>query len=202
MIQLSRTLVLISAGSALLVAGCSAPAATTPATQPAITASGTPVPTSPQTSPAASQTSPAASPSATACPSGEYRVTSFKATGKDGSLGNGKGGDISAEFENGRYEVDFDDDTPISLTLASGTGQLIIDGSIHGTYTGSGDDMTFTVGRVEGTAKTRYQGDTRAFSMKNISTVLGLSGKGSATCSGDDLTLKAGKTTFQMVRDD
>lgn len=194
MSQLRRLLVLMSAGSALLLAGCSAaPAVTTPASPPA---GSTPVPS-------AAVTIPSASPSATvaACPSGDYTVTSFKATGKSGTLGNGTGGDISAEFENGRYEVDFDDDSPIALTIAGSTGELIVDGSIEGTYTGSGTNLTFKQATARGTAKVRYQGKTRTVPFKQVASVLGLSGKAAATCSGDKLTLEAGQTTFQMVRD-
>ena len=41
-------------------------------------------------------------------------MTSFSATGTNGALGKGNGGDVSAEFENGRYDIDFDDDEPIA----------------------------------------------------------------------------------------
>ncbi len=193
MSQLNGTLVLICAGSALLLAGCSgAPAATTPASQPAISSSATPVPTAPSPSPSASST---------ACPEGEFIVTSFSATGKNGALGNGKGGDMGVEFKNGRYEIDFDDEDPISLTLPSGTGQLILDGSVEGTYTGTGSSMKFTLGKVDGTAKTRYQGNTKTVPIKQVAAVIGLSGSGSATCTGDNLSLKVGTTTFEMVRE-
>lgn len=138
---------------------------------------------------------------AAACPSGEYTMTSFAATGTNGALGKGKGGDVSAEFENGRYDIDFDDDEPIAITLDDDTGELLVDGSIEGTYTGTGENLTFTRGKVEGTAKLRHQGESRSLSIEQIAKVLGLSGKGSATCAGDNLTLTVGKTTVELVRD-
>ena len=92
-------------------------------------------------------------------------------------------------------------DEPIALTLDDDTGELLVDGSIEGTYTGTGENLTFTRGKVEGTAKLRHQGESRSLSIEQIAKVLGLSGKGSATCSGDNLTLTVGKTTVEMVRD-
>lgn len=192
---ISQRAVLLAAGLSLLAACTASPSATAPATSagPAITAPAAPS----SASPTATTTTDAAA----ACPSGEYTMTSFAATGTNGALGKGKGGDVSAEFENGRYDIDFDDDEPIALTLDDDTGELLVDGSIEGTYTGTGENLTFTRGRVEGTAKLRHQGESRSLSIEQIAKVLGLSGKGSATCAGDNLTLTVGKTTVELVRD-
>jgi hypothetical protein len=185
MIQLRRIAVLGPAVAALLLAGCSpAPAATTPATAPAATSSATPTPT----------------PSATACPSGNYTVTSFSAVGKNGTVGEGKGGDVAVEFVNGRYEVVFDKNTPIALTLSGEAGELAVDGTIEGTYQGTGADMTFTIGSVKGSAEVRYEGMSHTLPFDQVASQLGMDGAGSATCEGDKLTLKIGKTTFEMVR--
>ncbi|MEZ5201835.1 MAG: hypothetical protein R2742_11235 [Micropruina glycogenica] len=54
----------------------------------------------------------------------------------------------------------------------------MVDGSIEGTYTGTGENLTFTRGKVEGTAKLRHQGESRSLSIEQIAKVLGLSGKG------------------------
>lgn len=192
---ISQRAVLLAAGLSLLAACTASPSATAPATSagPAITAPAAPS----SASPTATTTTEAAA----ACPSGEYTMTSFAATGTNGALGKGKGGDVSAEFENGRYDIDFDDDEPIAITLDDDTGELLVDGSIEGTYTGTGENLTFTRGRVEGTAKLRHQGESRSLSIEQIAKVLGLSGKGSATCAGDNLTLTVGKTTVELVRD-
>lgn len=192
---ITQRAVLLAAGLSLLAACTASPSATAPATSagPAITAPAAPS----SASPTATTTTDAAA----ACPSGEYTMTSFAATGTNGALGKGKGGDVSAEFENGRYDIDFDDDEPIALTLDDDTGELLVDGSIEGTYTGTGENLTFTRGRVEGTAKLRHQGESRSLSIEQIAKVLGLSGKGSATCAGDNLTLTVGKTTVELVRD-
>ncbi|MCB0892223.1 MAG: type III secretion system chaperone, partial [Propionibacteriaceae bacterium] len=173
---ISQRAVLLAAGLSLLAACTASPSATAPATSagPAITAPAAPS----SASPTATTTTEAAA----ACPSGEYTMTSFAATGTNGALGKGNGGDVSAEFENGRYDIDFDDDEPIALTLDDDTGELLVDGSIEGTYTGTGENLTFTRGKVEGTAKLRHQGESRSLSIEQIAKVLGLSGKGSATC--------------------
>lgn len=192
---ISQRAVLLAAGLSLLAACTASPSATAPATSagPAITAPAAPS----SASPTATTTTEAAA----ACPSGEYTMTSFAATGTNGALGKGNGGDVSAEFENGRYHIDFDDDEPIAITLDDDTGELLVDGSIEGTYTGTGENLTFTRGKVEGTAKLRHQGESRSLSIEQIAKVLGLSGKGSATCAGDNLTLTVGKTTVELVRD-
>ena len=182
----------------LMLAACSgAPASTTPAASaPAITASAVPVPTTRTTS---------ASPTATAaaaCPAGDYNVTTFRATGLNKTVADGSGGEIGVEFTNGRYEVDFDDDRPITLKTSKSTGQLIVDGDIQGTYAGDADSLTFTVTKSTGTARTRAGGKTTSVTMAQVARVLGFNGKGSAVCSGNELTLKAGTNTFNLVQDD
>lgn len=193
-----RRLIVPTALVALLV-GCSGqPAAPSSAPAPAVTSSATPV----NASPAPTTGSATSSASTTAdCPAGEYTLQSFDVTGVDGSLGKGTGGDVSVDFDNGRYEIDFDDDTPISLTLAGDTGKLVLDGEIKGTYSGSGSSLRFTLGSSNGTARLTHDGTSRTLKMSQVADVLGLHGKGSATCSGADLTLTVGKGTFQLVRD-
>ena len=199
---MSRTrgsLILLAAAPVLLV-GCSGPAATTSAPPPAVTSSATPIDASPTA--AATSASPTDDSTTTAgCPAGDYTLQSFDVTGADGSLGKGTGGDVSVEFDNGRYEIDFDDDDPISLTIGDATGQLVVDGEIKGTYTGSGDAITFTLGRASGQATLKRDGKSRTLPMSQLAKVTGLSGKGSATCTGDDLTLKVNNGTFELVRD-
>lgn len=166
---------------------------------PAVTSSATPI----DATPTATTSEPATSsgPTADTCPAGEYTLRSFKVSGAGGSLGEGTGGDVSVEFDNGRYEVDFDADDPITLTAGGGSGQLILDGEIKGTYTGSGDSMTFKLGTSNGTARLKGEGTSRTIKMSEAAKVIGLNGKGSATCSGDNLTLKVAKATFELVAD-
>ncbi len=190
-----RTLVLAATAPLLLAAACTgSPAVTAPLSPgPAISVTSTAEPTS--GSPTAS-----AGPSATACPSGEYRVVSFT-TGSSGAAGKGSGGDIGVEFTNGRYEVDFDDDEPISIKTEDGSGQLIVDGSIAGTYSGSSDALTFAVTTSSGKATTKLGGKTSTLTMTQVASLLGLTGKGSATCASDRLTLESGSTTIELVQD-
>jgi len=107
---------------------------------------------------------------------------------------------VTVEFVNGRYEVVFDKNTPIALTLSGESGELAVDGTIEGTYQGTGADMTFTIGSVKGSAEVRYEGMSHTLPFDQVASQLGMDGAGSATCEGDKLTLKVGKTTFEMVR--
>lgn len=126
-----------------------------------------------------------------------------KVTIASGSLkGTGTGGNVQIEFENGTYQVDFDDDSVIKLDVPMGKGDLTLDGEINGTYTGTGADLDFTRGSSKGSAKVTFGSRTQTKSFPQIVGALGLSGKGSAACSGNDLKLSVGSTTFDMVKDD
>lgn len=188
-----RPLVLLLAVPALAV-GCSATPAPTPSTSspPAITANPTPVSTEATSAPA---TSPAAS---TSCPAGEYRATAFTASG----LGKVTVREVDAEFRNGRYTFDFDDDQPVTLTVGKRTEKVRVDGEIRGTYSGDADALTFALGTTTGTARVQQKGTTRSFPMRDVAAVLAPQGKGSALCTGDNLTLKSARVTWNLVRDD
>lgn len=190
-------LILLAAVPALLV-GCSGPSAASSAPPPpAVTASGTPVDASPTApGPGASPTT-----SEAVCPSGDYTMKSFSVTGVNGALGKGTGGDAAVEFDNGRYAIDFDDDNPIALTTRGDTGQLVVDGEIKGTYTGSGDSITFKLGTATGRATIKGEGKSRAVKLDQFAKLIGLNGKASASCSGDNLTIKVSQGTFELVRD-
>lgn len=193
-----RTVVLAASPALLLIAACTgSPASTAPATpDPAISAT-----TSEQVA-SASPTSPASSSEAVpACPSGDYKVTSFVVTGTKGVEGRGSGGAIGIEFDNGRYAIDFDSDHPITVTTEDDSGQLIVDGSVEGTYTGSSDALTFEVTTSSGKATTKAGGKTSSITMTQLASALGLNGKGEATCSGSTATLTAGLLTLQLQQD-
>lgn len=191
-----RPLVLVLAVPALL-AGCSAtPAPTaTPSNPPAITANPTPVSTE-------ATSAPADSPAPAACPSGEYRATGFTATGADSTTGKGILKEVDVTFRDGRYVFEFDEDDPITLTINKQSGRVRIDGEVRGSYTGTADDLTFTLGDTAGTARLTQGGKTRTVPMTQVAAVLAPQGKGSAVCTGNGLTLTTGSVTWELVRDD
>ena len=190
-----RPLVLLLAVPALL-AGCSAtPAPTaTPSNPPAITANPTPVSTE-------ATSAPADSPVPAACPSGEYRATGFTATGANSTTGKGTLKEVDVTFRDGRYVFEFDEDDPITLTINKQSGRVRIDGEVRGSYTGTADDLTFTLGDTTGTARFTQGGKTRTVPMTQVAAVLAPQGKGSAVCTGNDLALAAGSVTWELVRD-
>lgn len=131
---------------------------------------------------------------------GEYKATSFVATALS-ATSRVKVTDIDAEFRNGQYTFDFDDDHPVNLTVGKSTQKVRIDGEIRGSYSGDADALTFTRGSTSGTAKIKQNGATRSFPMREVAEILAPQGKGSAVCNGNELTLKADGLTWQMVRD-
>lgn len=196
MFSARRPFALLLAVPALL-AGCSAtPATTSPAsTPPAISTQPTPVSTTPTDAPG-SPNSPAA-----ACPSGEYKATGFTATGADSRAGTGTVTGVDATFRNGRYDLDFDDDNPVGLTINGKTQQVRVDGEIRGGYSGAPDDLTFTLDATTGHARFTVNGKRQTLTMKQVAAILAPQGKGSAVCNGDNLTLKTGSLTWELVRD-
>lgn len=187
---------LLAAVPALLV-GCSAAPATTPSQTSPLPTSASPVATAPSSAPA---TTPATTQSA-ACPAGEYKATGFTGAGL-GAAGKVKVTDVDVTFRNGRYTFEFDEDHPVTLSIGKRTEKVRIDGEIRGSYSGNPDALTFTVGSSTGTAKVSQNGATRSFPMREVATVLAPQGSGSAVCSGNDLTLRAGALTWSLVRDD
>ena len=188
-----RSLVLLAAAGVIL-AGCSgAPTTTTaPATAPASSAEPT------SASPSASPTEPA---STAGCPSGAYRPTSFTAIGANQAEGKGTVEDAEVTFTDGRYRMEFDADDLVEVTAGDRTERISIDGTLRGTYTGTADDLTFALTAANGSAKYTVDGKTRTFTMKQIAAILAPQGKGSAVCTGEQLTLKASSLTWEMTRE-
>lgn len=151
--------------------------------------------------PTGANTTTSAAPAA-ACPSGEYRATGFTAVGANAASGKGKVTDVGVTFRDGRYTFDFDDDQTVSLTLGDSTAKVRIDGEVRGTYTGTPEALTFTLGDTKGTARITQNGKSQTITMKQVAAVLAPQGKGSAACSGQRLTLKSGALTWDLVRDD
>ncbi|MBP8919058.1 MAG: hypothetical protein R2742_16475 [Micropruina glycogenica] len=190
-----RPLTLLLAVPALLVGCSAAPAAPSTTPPPAISVNP------PTSVPTGANTTTSAAPAA-ACPSGEYRATGFTAVGANAASGKGKVTDVGVTFRDGRYTFDFDDDQTVSLTLGDSTAKVRIDGEVRGTYTGTPEALTFTLGDTKGTARITQNGKSQTITMKQVAAVLAPQGKGSAACSGQRVTLKSGALTWDLVRDD
>lgn len=190
-----RPLTLLLAVPALLVGCSAAPAAPSTTPPPAISVNP------PTSVPTGAATTTSAAPAA-ACPSGEYRATGFTAVGANAASGKGKVTDVGVTFRDGRYTFDFDDDQTVSLTLGDSTAKVRIDGEVRGTYTGTPEALTFTLGDTKGTARITQNGKSQTITMKQVAAVLAPQGKGSAACSGQRVTLKSGALTWDLVRDD
>ncbi len=195
----SRRPLILAALVAALLAGCSATPAGAPTSAtppPAISANPTPVATEATSAPATTPATPSA-----ACPAGEYKATAFTGAGL-GAAGKVKVTDVDVTFRNGRYTFDFDEDHPVTLSIGKRTEKVRIDGEVRGSYSGNSDALTFSLRSATGTAKVSQNGAIRSFPMREVATVLAPQGSGSAVCSGNDLTLRAGALTWNLVRDD
>lgn len=192
MLSVRRPFALLLAVPAALV-GCTATPAPSaePSSPPAITANPTPV----STEPTSGSTTDASAPAA-ACLSGDYQATSV-------TSGKTKVGvrDVEAKFRGGNYTFEFDEDDAITVTLGKQTGKVRVDGDLRGTYAGDADALTFKLGRTTGTARFTRNGKTTTVPMKQVADVFAPQGKGSATCSGDNLIVTTSSVTWRFVRD-
>lgn len=194
----TRTLLATLAGpaAALLIAGCASatPPATTGATAPAS------VTTAAVTSAPATST-PEQTPTAIAnCPTGVYSITSLKATGLNGTIGSGTGGDLKVAFTDGKYRITGQGKEPVKLSIAGQSGSLFFDGSLDGTYSGAASGLTFAYTSGSGTVKLESNGKSQSLSIPQLAKVLAPTGKGSAECSAGTATVTGGGVTFDLSR--
>lgn len=193
----TRTLLAALAGPAavVLVAGCSgATPATTGATPPASpTTAGVP------STPAASTPEQTPTKAAT-CPAGAYSLASMKATGVNGAVGSGTGGDLKVTFTDGKYQITGQGKEPVQLSIAGQSGSLFFDGSLDGTYSGASNSLTFAYTSGSGTVRLQSNGKSQSLTIPQLAKVLAPQGKGSAVCSAASATVTGGGVTFDLLR--
>ena len=181
--------------------------------------SGDPEPTASSEAPASSAAvPPAASPSQAATPSapasasgapvtpasscltGRYRVARFVGAGANNTYGTGQGGDVSLSFDDGKYTMTGKGKDPITVTLAGQSAPLVVDGTVKGTYRGTGEAVTFTRGKATGKGTVTAGGAKRTLTMTQISNVLAPSGSGKLACTADQLTITLDDIRLELTQ--
>lgn len=170
--------------------GSASPSA--PATTSAADPSGTP--TTPSASPSGSASPSLATLPAKQCLDGTWTLVRFVATSNQ-TYGTGQGGDVTVAFDDGRYTLRGAGKEPIEITLAGSTGALRVDGQATGTSRLDGSTATFTSGSATGSGTVTLAGREQRLTMKQVTSVVGLQGKGEVACTAEAMTI-----TFTTVR--
>ena len=187
---MKRAWVALLASALLATAACSADSSPDPVA-PATTA---PAPATPEATPTT-----AGSP-ASDCLNGTYRIARFVGVGDKATYGTGEGGDVKVSFTEGSYRLVGDGKEPINVVLGGQRGKLSVDGSIDGTYTGSGAQVRFTVGKTSGSAKLTGTGQAVTLGMKDVANVLAPEGVATLACGNDQVILLLSDTRLELER--
>lgn len=189
-----------AAGVALALVGCSGSPAPGGSASPSPAASSAPATGSPGPSASASATpSGSASPSlatlpAKQCLTGTWALLRFVGA-SDQTYGTGEGGDVSVRFAGGGYTLSGAGQKPMTITLAGNRGNLVVDGRATGGQSLSGTTATFTSRSATGTGVVELGGQQQRLTMKQVTNVIGLEGKGEVACTARAMTI-----TFPTVR--
>lgn len=198
----------LAVASLLVSASCSAdPAPTPPETpaagtsQPAGTTPSGPADATPA-SPAGTDPTPAQGPGAPAgeCLTGTYRLDRFLGLGESQTYGTGVGGDVRLTFTDRGYTLTGAGKDPIRLTLAGGTGDLTVDGTVEGTYTGESPQYAFKVEKSVGEATLEVDGRTRTLNMADVAQVIAPDGQATVACNPPKMVLLLSTIRLELSR--
>jgi hypothetical protein len=199
--DVSRLLGLGASAVLILLAGCGngtpTPAATSTAPAPESTTSVAQVSQAPSSA-RPTTTRPKGDP-AGVCPDGRYVLRRFSGTSLGAMRLTGTGNDLKATFADGAYLMRAAGRSP--YTVVTGAGQqakLTLKGTMHGTYTGVGDTVSFTAVGAQGTAKLVADGQTQTLPMTQLTKTLAPSGRVSTTCTGDRMTITMKTITLEL----
>lgn len=179
----------------LATAACSG----SPSPSPAPTESAPAAPAITPAAPASTQTSASGAP-AGECLTGSYRLDRFVGAGASQTYGTGAGGDVTLSFSERGYTLKGAGQDPIRLTLAGGTGDLLVNGAVRGGYTGSGAAYDFTVGDSDGTATVEVAGQRQSLRMAEVASVLAPDGKATVSCDPPKMILLLTAIRLELSR--
>ena len=155
-------------GFVLLAAGCSS-------------GPSTPVPSAAPTSPAETASSTPAS--AGKCPDGAYLVTELEGRGSASAVGKGTGGNIAADFDDGRLTITSDGSEPVKVDLGPTNAELRFNGEITGTYSGDPDALKVATTGAHGDVSVKGFGITRSYSAGGLADqLIGRGATAQVTC--------------------
>lgn len=121
----------------------------------------------------------------TAPPAGRYRLDRFVGAGARDNDGTCGGGDVTLAFTD---RVQGAGQDTIRLTLAGGTGNLTMNGSVRGTYTGTGSTYDFTVEKSTGSATLSAAGQQQ-LSIEDAASLLAPRGRAVLACNPPKMVL-------------
>ena len=102
---------------------------------------------------------------------------------------------MSVRFAGGGYTLSGAGAKPMTITLAGNSGNLVVDGRATGRQALSGSTATFTSSSATGSGTVELAGQQQRLTMKQVTNVIGLEGKGEVACTSQAMTI-----TFPTVR--
>ena len=145
----------------------------------------------------ASSAEPAPPPSVADCLSGRYQVVRLARTSGDGS---GEGGDLTATFEAGGFVLTGAGQDAVRVTVGGPDAELVVAGSIRGSYTGVGTTGTYAIAGTDGSAKITAGLLRRTVPMSEVAEVLAPEGGGTLACTETELTMTSSASRVDLRR--
>ena len=205
---------LLAATLLVLLVGCSgndgSPTAPSPApTAPAVPSSSAPA--APSSAVPSSANPSSASPAPTGgtatglvpgadCLTGTWRLVRFVGLGAQSTYGTGQGGDVTVAFDGGRYTMVGKGQRPIVVNLAGSAAELVIDGTVSGTYTPAGAEMRFTVGEATGQGTLTAGEQKQSLPMAQVAQVVAPSGNATLACPSGVLLIALPAVRLELER--
>lgn len=131
------------------------------------------------------------------CLSGRYQVVRLARTSGDGS---GEGGDLTATFETGGFVLTGAGQDPVRVTVSGPDAELVVAGSIRGTYTGAGTTGTYAIAGTDGSARITAGLLRRTVPMSEVAEVLAPEGGGTLSCTETELTMTSSASRVDLRR--
>lgn len=197
---------LLAATALVLLGGCSgnggpptAPSLTPVTAAPSISGPATPPSTAPVPTGTPDGTSTGLVPGAD-CLTGTWRLARFVGLGDQSTYGTGQGGDVTVAFDDGRYSMVGKGQEPVIVTLAGSAAELVIDGTVDGTYTPAGTEMAFTIGGATGEGTLEAGGQKQRLPMAQVAQVVAPSGKATLACPSGVLLIALPAVRLELER--
>ncbi|HEY5821752.1 MAG TPA: hypothetical protein VIT20_07240 [Propionibacteriaceae bacterium] len=150
------------------------------------------------TTPGVETPTPTPTPEVVDCLSGSYRVVRFVGLTSQG--GSGEGGDLTAVLGAGGFTLNGGGQSPVKVTVGSQQVDLVVTGSIRGTYTTTDAGGSYAVTGTEGEAKVSAGILHRTLPMTDVANVLTPDGTGTLTCAGTGVTMTSTSSRLDLER--
>lgn len=151
----------------------------------------------PETTVAATPSAPSPTPD---CLTGTFRVVRFAGVG-DRSGVSGEGGDVIVTFTSDAFTLTGAGQQPVAVRLDDQAAQLVVDGTIQGTYLRAGvEQAEVAVTTTNGTARISAGILRRTLTMTQLADLLFPGGRGSVTCGDTQVALSSAAVRLDLER--